>query len=86
MANIDYKKIAQIAVEEVVKELKKEKDAEKIDKVVKSIDFVDMIAEVVESTIKEMGMDPGELGEEGIKEIAKSSAKGAILEGLKRLG
>ena len=86
MANIDFKKIAQVAVDEVVAELKQEMDNGKIDEAVKAIDAVNMIAEVVQNTIKDIGADPEKLGEQGIKEIAKESAKAAILEGVKVLG
>ena len=86
MANIDFKKIVQTAVDEVVAELKQEMDNGKIDEVVKTIDAVNMIAGVVQNAIKEAGTEPEKLGEQGIKEIAKESAKAAILEGLKALG
>jgi len=86
MVNIDFKKITQIAVDEVVAELKQEMDNEKIDEAVKTIDAVNMVAGVVQSTIKDIGADPEKLGEEAIKQIAKESAKAAILEGIKTLG
>jgi len=86
MANIDFKKITQIAVDEVVAELKQEMDNEKIDEAVKAIDAVNMVAGVVQNTIKDIGADPEKLGEEAIKQIAKESAKAAILEGIKTLG
>ncbi len=82
--NIDFKNISQIAIKEVVEELKKEFDDKKINQVIETLDVVNMIAEVVQNTVKEMGLSPDKLGEEGIKEIAKASAKSAILEGIKK--
>ncbi len=85
MTNIDFKKIVQVAVDEVVGELKQEIDNEKIDETVRAIDAVNMITEVVQNTLKDIGADPEQLGEEGIKKIAKESAKAAILESVKTL-
>ena len=45
-----------------------------------------MTSEVVQSAIKDTGADPETLGEQKIKDIAKESAKAAILEGIKVLG
>ncbi|MCK5044326.1 hypothetical protein KAR26_01175 [Candidatus Parcubacteria bacterium] len=81
--DIDFKKIAQEAVEEAVDELKGEADIDKINKIVETIDAVNMTAEIVQDTLKDIELKPEEVGEEGIKKIAKSSAKAAILEGLK---
>lgn len=82
--HIDYKKITEEAVEEVVKDLKKEGDNEKIDEIVKTIDAVNMVAGIVQDTIKKMDIDPEELGEEGIKKIAKKSAEAAISASIKK--
>lgn len=83
--NIDYKKISQEAVEETILELKKEVDSQKIDQVVELIDAANMIAGVVQKTIKQTGLSPEKIGEPGIKNIAKESARAALLEGLKNL-
>jgi len=82
--NINYKKITQEAVEEVVEDLKKEGDSEKIDEIVKTIDAVNMITKIVQDTIERMNLDPEKLGEQGIKEIAKKSAEAAISAGIKK--
>ena len=86
MTNIDFKKIIQAGVDEAVAELKKEMDNEKIDKAVKTIDAVNMITEVVQNTIKNINSDPEKLGEQAIRNMAKESAKAAILGGVKALG
>ena len=83
---MDLKQIVQTAVEEAAEELKKETDAAKVDEAIGVIDAVNMIAGVVENAIKDTGKTPEELGEEAVKEIAKNSAKAAILEGVKALG
>ena len=82
----DFKKIAQKAVDEAAEELKKDTDAGKVDEAIKTIDAVNMVAEVVENAIKDTGQDPEKISEEVLDQIAKNSAKAAISEGVKSLG
>lgn len=78
--NIDFNKIAEAGVEEAAAELKKEYDEGAIDRAMKLIDNVTIVANATKGVAESVGMDEGKL-----KEIAKESAKAAIKETLKRL-